>query len=137
MPLTPVILGDNVQAPSATAVAYNPDQLIAGNLKLVTDTATIGTGKLTRGTVLGQITASGNYIVSVRTANDGSQVPLAILADDVDASGGAVQGPIYLQGEFNQTAITFDASWTLAQLKTAMRPYELYLKTVVSATDPS
>ncbi|SVM49181.1 Uncharacterised protein [Klebsiella pneumoniae] len=31
-------------------------------------------------------------------------------------------------GEFNQNHITIDASWTLAAMKTALRPLAIFLK---------
>lgn len=50
--VTPV--GNNASQPYAGAETYIPDQLIAGNLKLVTDLATIsGAAALKRGTVMG------------------------------------------------------------------------------------
>lgn len=230
MPLSVNPVGDNAQLPGVVAQTYIPDQLIAGNLKLVTDTVTIGGGTvLQRGTILGQqslgspvsvagkpaggtntgngtmsapalglgakqgayvltftsataftvtapdgsrladgvagtayssqigftVTAggtafvagdgftitvpagSGVYVPSVATAKDGSQAPSAILADTVDASAGPVTGPVYLQGEFNANALAFDGSWTVLALRIAMRPLEIYLKSALSAKDPS
>lgn len=137
MALNPLSVGDAVQTPGISAEIYNPDQLIAGNQKIVTDSVNLGAGVLARGTVLGQITASGNYILCVKTAVDGSQVPAAILADAADASGGVVNAPVYLTGEFNTNAMTFDASWTAATLKAAMRGLSIFLKSAVSAADPT
>lgn len=137
MALTPSVIGDNTQTPGAAAEIYNPDQLIAGNLKLITDTVNLGAGVLARGTVLGQITATGNYILCVKTAVDGSQTPSAVLADAADASGGAVQAPVYLTGEFNANAMTFDPSWTLAQIKAALRAETIFVKNAVTAADPT
>jgi hypothetical protein len=51
------------------------------------------------------ITASGKYTKSVKTATDGSQNPVAILVDDVDASTTDQNGGLYLMGEFNQNHI--------------------------------
>lgn len=77
----------------------------------------------------------GNFIACVKTASDGSQTPVAILADYADASSAPVRTGAYVLGEFNINALTYDASWTPELLTTAMRPYGLYLKTVVSAAD--
>ena len=229
MTLTVNSLGDNPQQPGIQAETYIPDQLIAGNLKLVSDTITLAAGTLQRGTVLGQqtigagtaaagkpaggantgngtisaitiepnaqtgnyvltalsatdfevvgpdgrrlaeatagtlysdqisftITAggtafvagdgftvtvaagSGNYIESVKTAVDGSQYPSAILADYADASGGAVITGAYVMGEFNENALIYDASWSIATLKPALRPVGIFLKNFVSAADPT
>jgi len=137
MTLTVTNVGDNQFAPGVAAVSYIPDQLIAGNLKLITDTVTLAAGTLPRGAILGQVTASQAYILSVKTAVDGSQIPSAVLADAADASGGPVQAPAYLIGEFNLNAVTFDASWTAGTLKAALRAETIFLKNVVSAADPT
>ncbi|MDE9558187.1 head decoration protein, partial [Xenorhabdus bovienii] len=79
-----------------------PDQLVAGQLQPVTDTVAIAkSGKLQRGAVLGQITASREYVLSKKEAKDGSQIPSAILVDDVDATENSVMGGVYLMGQFN------------------------------------
>lgn len=231
MTLSVTNYGDNAQQPSISAESYTPDQLIAGNLKLVTAPITLtGAAALARGTVLGQVTllagaavaagaggggsntgggaisaislgvkakkgaytikytsataytvtdpggvslpagvngvyadaqinftstasgaafvagdgwtitvgdGSGSYKKAVATATDGSQAPCAILADDADASGGDVTTGAYLMGEFNGNAITFDGSFTLTQLTNLLRPLSIFLKTFVSAADPS
>lgn len=95
---------------------YTPDRLFGGDsADLVTDQGTIVSGQnLTRGTVLGKIAASGKYTKCVSTATDGSQIPVAVLATDVDASGGDKVGPIYVGGEFNSNVIVFGGSDTAA-----------------------
>ena len=81
--------------------------------------------------------AVGTYIECVRTASDGSQTPVAILADYADASGGPVTTGGYVAGEFNERALTFDASWTLAQLVSALRTNNIYVKNTVSGLSPA
>ena len=80
---------------------------------------------------------AGSWVESVKTATDGSQVPAAILADYADASGGPVAAGAYVMGEFNANALTFDASWTLATLTAALRPLGIFVKSAVSAADPT
>jgi hypothetical protein len=80
---------------------------------------------------------SGNWIISVKTATDGSQYPAGILADYTDPTGGNVLAGVYVMGEFNQNALTMDASWTAAALEPILRPMGIFLKTFVSAADPS
>ena len=80
---------------------------------------------------------SGNYIPSVTTAVDGSQNPTAVLADVSDPSAGAVNAGVYFTGEFNQNAITFDTSWTVATLTSPLRSLSIFLKNSVSAADPT
>jgi hypothetical protein len=78
----------------------------------------------------------GNFIVSVKTASDGSQTPCAILADYADATNGPVMTGAYVAGEFNVNAINFDSSWTPELLTTALRLYAIFLKGSVTAVDP-
>lgn len=137
MALSTTNIGPNNQIPGIAAEVFVPDQLIAGNAKIVTDSITLGAGILQRGAVLGVVTATGNYVLSVKTANDGSQNPAAILVDSADASGGPVQAGGYLAGEFNANALIFDATWTAAALKTALRPLGIFVKNAVSAADPT
>lgn len=127
-------IGDNPWSPGMQSSTYVPDQLIANNLQLVTDTVTVsGTAPLVRGTVLGQVTASGEYVLSVKTAGDGSETPCAILVDYVDPANGAVSAGIYQMGMFNQNRITFDASWTVPELKDALRPLSIFLRDSLQA----
>ncbi|MGR5890707.1 head decoration protein [Raoultella planticola] len=125
--------GQNPFSPGMKSALFVPDQLIAGTLQLVTDTGIITGGAYKRGTVLGVITASGKYTLSVKTATDGSENPVAILVDNVDASTVDQNGGLYLMGEFNQNHIIIDASWTLAAIKTALRPLAIFLKDSVQA----
>ncbi len=139
MSLTVNSLGENPQQPGISAEAFIPDQLIAGNLKLVTDTITIasGAGVLKRGTVLGKITASGKYTTALSASADGSQTPIAILADDADATAADVFAPIYIMGEFNINAMTFGTGITSDAAKATLQPLGIFLKTAVSAADPT
>lgn len=120
--------GQNAFAPGMKSALFVPDQLVAGTLQLVTDTGLITGGAFKRGTVLGLVAASGKYTQCVKTAEDGSQLPVAILVDDVDASSFDQNGGLYLMGEFNQHRIIFDNSWTTADLKKALRPLAIFLK---------
>ena len=120
--------GQKAFAPGMKSALFVPDQLVAGTLQLVTDTGIITGGAFKRGTVLGLVAASGKYTQCVKTAEDGSQLPVAILVDDVDASSFDQNGGLYLMGEFNQHRIIFDNSWTTADLKKALRPLAIFLK---------
>jgi hypothetical protein len=225
MTLNVSTIGENPQQPSIYAETFVPDQLVAGNLKLVSQPIQLMAGNLMRGAILGQqtnnsidvaagtntgtgtvgstslgttetfgiftlkalsatsfsvtdpegnalpnatvgtayanaeinftitaggtafvagdsftlnvIEATGNYVLSVKTASDGSQNPSAILAMSTNASTGPQVAGAYVLGEFNQNAVSFDPSWTLPALQTALRPYGIFLKSSVSASDPS
>jgi len=100
--------------------------------------ATGGTAMVAGDSITIAVAAGSNsYKLAAAAATDGSQTPAAILADDVDASGGDVVGGIYLTGEFNTNALTFGAGITAAAAKAALRSSSIFLKTSVSAADPS
>ncbi len=129
--------GDNPFQPGVVQDEYIPDQLIAGPFQLVTDTITITGGAFKRGTVLGAITASGKYTEALSAAADGSQNPVAILVDDVDASAGDQLGGIYRTGEFNGNRLILGTGITLAAAKAALAAHSIFVKTAVSAADPT
>jgi len=219
-------IGDNPQQPGIYAETYIPDQLIAGNLKIVSQPIILAAGTLPRGSVLGMVSsldviaaagaanvgngtigsysattgskigayqlvaksatdfsvtdpegtalpdatvgtaysdagigftltaggtafaagdkftltvedAVGTYKLSVKTAVDGSQTPVTILADYADASAGPVTTGAYLMAEVNANALNFDPSWDIPTLTAALRPYSIFVKSSVSAADPS
>ncbi|WP_288806501.1 head decoration protein [uncultured Novosphingobium sp.] len=137
--VTPTNYGNNPFQPGMSQDVFVPDQLIAGDLKVVTKTGTIaaGAGVLKRGTVLGQISSDGTYKTALLASSDGSQTPVVILADDVDASGAAVLAGLYQMGEFNGNAVILGTGITLAAATTALELKNIYLKTSVSAADPT
>jgi len=81
--------------------------------------------------------AVGTYVECVKTATDGSQVPVAILVDDTDATDGPVTAGAYVAGEFNAARLIYSPTWSLAGLVSAMRPYSLFAKSSLSAASPS
>ncbi len=127
-------ISQNPFQPGARQAVFVPDQLVAGQLQPVTDTVTIAkSGQLQRGAVLGQITASREYVLSKKDATDGSQIPSAILVDNVDATEHSVSGGVYLMGEFNQNRIIHDESWTPPELTAELRKFAIFLRDSVTA----
>ena len=105
------------------------DNLIAGNMKISTEGVTVLTGQtLTRGAVIGIIAASGKAVLSLAASGDGSEVPYAIIAEDVDASAADVEAVAYLAGEFNQAAIDLGTGHTVASIKEGLREKGIFLK---------
>lgn len=101
--------------------SYTPSQRFAGDSDIITNNFTIATaaGSLAAGTVLGRITASGKLIKSAIGAGDGSAVPVGILCEAVDASGGDKVASIYVAGEFALDFLVFDATYNTDALKLA------------------
>jgi len=89
-------------------------QLFAGEFPRVTKPITIasGQGLLKKGTVLGKITASGEYGAYNDANVDGTETAKLILAEDADdATSAAVKSIAYASGHFNQAALTgYDAA---------------------------
>jgi hypothetical protein len=118
---------------------YVPDNLIAGDHKIVTDSVLLdGDADVARGTVLGFIPDSGVglYVVSEAAANDGSESPVAILARDVaeaEFDDGPVEVPVYLAGEFNVRSVVFGTGHTPSSAKDALAARSIYLKDSVAA----
>lgn len=121
--------------PSFSTETSSPDLLIAGsNIGIITRDVTLVSGQnLTRGALLGKITASGKYTLSLSAASDGSQVPVAILVHDTDASGGDQKTAIYESGEFNAAALTIGAAHTVASIRDGLRDLGIHLKAIVPA----
>lgn len=118
-----------MQASGFTAQdAYSPDRLFAGEFPRADGKVTIASSAaLTRGAVLGKVTATGKYLLSASAAGDGSQVPDVILAEDADASGGDVEALVYLTGQFNEDALTLGTGHTVASIRQGLRERGIFL----------
>jgi len=120
--------------PEITSETFTPDNLIAGDQNIITDPITVISGQtIVRGALLGKITASGKYNLSLSAAGDGSEVPVAIAAEAVDASGGDKVSVAYLTGEFNEDQVTYGTGHTKASTKAALRSLGIFLKSAQSA----
>lgn len=114
---------------SYVTTGYSPDGLISRNgTLLISETVTLASGQnLTRGALLGQVTSGGKYVLSLSASSDGSQTPVAILAQDCNASGGDAPALIYTRGDFQAQAITFGASHTAASVKAGLADRGIFL----------
>lgn len=102
---------------SSTTVAEAIDNLIAGG-DVRTDNATLSSGQnVSRGTVLGRVTASGEIIVCDLAAADGSEQAIGIAVHDVDATAAAKSCPFYMSGSFRDSEMVWHASFTSAAKK--------------------
>ncbi len=114
---------------SFNSVSFAPDQLLAGDAdRLKGRKVTILAGQnLTRGAVLGQVTASGKYVLSAAGATDGSQAPDLILAEPADATAGDITAIAYERGDFNQNALVLGAGHTVASVREGLRGKGIFL----------
>lgn len=102
---------------------FKHDNLFAGDFDVVTDSVTVGED-LKRGTVIG-INGEGVAVAVDSSAQDGSQKPYAVLAEDIEAEGVAT---VYLTGEFNASALIFGGSDTAATHKEELRKLSIFVK---------
>lgn len=118
-----------------TEGTYAPDKLIAGNAHLLVGRkVTIISGQnLTRGAVLGKITASSKYNLSLSGASDGSQTPDLILAEDCNATSGDKVALAYARGDFNANALTLGTAHTVASITEGLRAKGITLIPAVAA----
>jgi len=112
-----------------TEGTYTPDALLAGTAdNLVQIKVLILSGQvLKRGAVLGKVTASSKYVLSASAAGDGSQAPDAVLAMDVDATGGDVEAVVIIRGDLNKQAVILGAGHTPASVFDALRDKGIFL----------
>ena len=117
-----------------TEGVFVPDALLAGpDGRAEVITLAAGAGALKRGALLGKIAASAEFTLSLAAAADGSEVPVAVLAEDADATTAAVPVPAYYWGTFNQGAITFGEGHTADDLRDGLRARGIDLKAVIAA----
>ena len=108
------------------------DNLLAGDFPIVTESITLVSGEnRTRGALLGKVTASGKYKLSLSAAVDGSQTPVAILGRDTDASAADVVTVGYFSGEFNQNELTYGTGHTAATVKANLQARSIFLKDTI------
>ena len=116
---------------------FIPDNLFAGTQvqPVVADEVVIATGAgvVVRGTVLGLITASGKYAPVDSSKSDGSQSPVAVLSETVDATSADAVSAGYFTGEFNSRALVFGGTDTAATHTAAARARGLFFKDTVPA----
>lgn len=118
----------------STEGTYVPDSLHAGDFPIRTRKVTLITGQnLQRGALLGVITASGKYNLSLSGASDGSQTPKAILAEDVDATAADKDAVVYISGDYNETAITYGTAHTADTVREGLRDLNIYLHKPIDA----
>jgi hypothetical protein len=118
-------------SPSFASTPYDPDRLFAGDFPVATAYVTItdnqSVGALTRGAVLGVV--AGDYAIVHQTGSYPAVNAIAILARDVDPSGGDIDSvPVYLTGTINEDRISLGGTVTAAQVKAALEASSIFLK---------
>jgi hypothetical protein len=85
------------------------------------EVVTIAAGDLYPGTVLGKVTASGNYAAHDPAAVDGTETAVAVLWGRADATGGEVPGVALVRGPavVNRHDLVFAGSPSEAEIDAA------------------
>lgn len=107
---------------------YNPKNLLARTDGATTRKVTIASGNtLVAGAVIGEITASSKYILSLAAAEDGSETPDLVLAQDVDASDGDVEALAYEHATVVASALTLGTGHTIDSIREVLRGKGIYI----------
>lgn len=110
-------------ADATVGVAYESDHL---NFTIADAGEDFDIGDLFTVTVAA---GSGKAVKAVKTALDGSQHPVAILAEAVDATGADVEGPGYISGQFDPTELDLtDTGWTSDTIADAFGEKPIFLR---------
>jgi len=104
-------------------------EILAGDFPRSTEAVTIASGQnLKFGSVLGRVEDTGEYKLVNSESDDGSEVPYAVLMEDVDATSAASEGIAYLTGEFIRTKLTFGGSDTWETHLSEARKNSIFFK---------
>ncbi len=106
---------------------YNSDSIVLSEWR-VDEGVTLALGEeLEAGAILGKVGADGTYKLSTASASDGSEVPSAILLEDVDASASAMEVPVLLGGKVDENLLVLGSGHTLDSIRNTLREKNIYL----------
>lgn len=108
---------------------FVPGGLIAGNASLlISEPIVLSSGQnLKRGALLGKITATGEYVLSLAASTDGSEVPSAVLVEDTDATAADAATVAYTRGDFIAQGVILGTGHTIASVKPGLRDQGIFL----------
>ncbi len=86
----------------------------------ITIPGTLASGNLVSGTVVGKVTATGNFVILAPAATDGSESAAGILIGDLDASSAVEAGIFLAHGEAINANLTWPDDITEAQKTVAI-----------------
>ena len=114
---------------------YQPHDLIAGDFPLKSETIALEAGQnLKRGSVLGRKATGGKFVLSAKlTADDkpitdGSEKPLRILAEDIDATSGDLTTIAYRTGSFLAGGLTLGKGHSLDTVKSEFETRSIFIE---------
>lgn len=113
---------------SSETIVHKNQELLLGDTQVVGETQTLLTGpNYLPGSVLGRITATGKWTLSLSAAVDGSEVPRGILPYDVDASLQDVVAQVFKAGLFNQDILVYGAGHDQESVQFALEGTPLFI----------
>jgi hypothetical protein len=112
-------------------------ELTLGTYPLLAEPATIasGEGALSPGAVLGKVTATGQYRLSLAASEDGSEVPSKILAVHVNATSAAADAPVWASGLFEETELTLGTGHDVDAVHAAFDGTPLFIRKALVLQD--
>ncbi len=94
-----------------TVTVFSNDSIVAGSDDIATTEVVITSGQnLAQHTPLGQVTATGKFVVWAPGASDGSEKAVRMTANAIDATGSEVSSQVYKAGTFNTDLVAFPAA---------------------------
>jgi hypothetical protein len=103
-----------------TTESYNYDHPVSGSDEIATTSVTIASGQnLAANTPLGQVTSTGKFVECDADATNGSQTPVYLTAQAVDASAGDTQAQVIKSGTFDPEQLSWHASFDATKKLTA------------------
>lgn len=99
---------------------YNYDDVTSGSDEIATTSVIVLSGQnLDAFTPIGQVTASGKFVECNPSATNGSQVPVYITCNAIDATGGDTKAQVFKAGTFDPTQLAWHANFTATTKLTA------------------
>lgn len=115
---------------------FTPDELLAGNFPIVTQGITLVAGTAyPRGAALGTVDGV-NYKLAAHDAADGSEKIVRVLMDPIDATTEAKTGTGAMSGDFNNKALTFGGSSTVADFTEDLVRPTIFIHKAAAAVQP-
>lgn len=100
----------------------------AGGLTLtITDSGTDPVVGETFAVTVTAAAGSGKYKASLAAATDGSQTPVAVLAESITVGGSDTESVAYITGHFRSAGLTFGTGHTAASTKDGLRAIGIHL----------
>lgn len=104
-----------------------PTALYGGDFPRRYMTVAIAAGTaLEAGAVLGEVTASGEFQLSLAAASDGSETPSAVLVHDIDDA--ATSAEVLISGDVRGSALHLGTGHTVATARAALRAYSIFVQ---------